>query len=236
MPSSAAPPEGSAGVGFADMRRKADLRQRQLAAEKLTVRCSDCPWSFEGAADDGLSRHRQHRVTEHGRPESSGIRWLDEPPRRKRDAAPQAEKEQPPSLRARALALLRERGESTAAQIAAELGERTGSVSSALAWSRRSGAVELRTSPCPREKAKLWRIAGSDPKPDPEVAERQASLSARVAEALRASGRPMTLKELAAATGGPYDQITKACATALEAGEPVERVSRGVDRLESDVR
>jgi hypothetical protein len=221
-------------VVFANAERMAAMREKALRDEALTVRCADCEWTFEGRADVAMRRHRDHRVKQHGRPESSDVRWHDEPPRRGEKAVPKSEAEpKPPTLRDRAVARLCERGESTAAEVAADIGERQGSVAGALDWARRAGLVQVRKAH--RGTAKLWRLTGTEPTPDPERVSARSTLPLRdrVVAALRESARPMTIKELAEATGGPDGHITNAVAAARRSGVQVERVGRGVYRLKT---
>ena len=213
------------GVGFvyASAERRAAMRERQLREETLTVRCADCDWSFEGRADVALRRHRDHRTRRHGRPESSDLRWHDEPPRRAEAAAPKPEAPaKPPTLRDRAVDRLRERGESTAAQVAADIGEGTGRVSAAFGWAARAGLVEGRS--VPGQIGKLWRPAGAERGADPGS---PRAAVPTVEDALAATARPMTVDEVAAATGRTKTSVWTSLTKAVAAGR-AERVGRGV--------
>lgn len=218
-------------VVYASAERLAAMREKALKAEALTVRCSDCDWTFEGRADVAMRRHRDHRVKRHGRPESSDVRWHDEPPRTEKfEPKPLAEEDARAHTekRERVLGLLRERGESSAAELAKELGAgySTGSVSTTLGWARRDWLVEVRETP--GRKGKLWRPAGTEPGPDPEPEPRPVA-TPTVADALRGAGRPMTVAELADATGRAKTSVSTSLTKAVAAGE-AERVGRGLYR------
>lgn len=142
------------------MQETPERRAERLRKEEGTVRCALCPWQATGSMLRVMERAMAHRRRAHPEvPVESNARWRDEPPRRE-PAPPGPRKERPPSLRDRVVDALRARGgECAAADLAAELGVKPGSVSGALDWARRAGLVKARAMP--QRKGNLWRIAGT---------------------------------------------------------------------------